>query len=139
LRYLLDTNAVSEPQRPRRNPGYMDWLGERVPEELAITVLTYSELTRGIVAMDYGRRRADLTAWLAEALTFFDDRILQIDMGVAAVWAELWIAHRRQGRVVGVVDELTAATALAHDLVVVTRNVADFEHSGCKLVSPWSS
>jgi len=117
----------------------MDWLADRDPEELAITVLTYSEFTRGVSALDQGHRRAELTAWLAEALTFFGDRILQIDIGVAAVWAELWITHRRLGRVVGVVDELTAATALAHDLVVVTRNVADFEHSGCRLVSPWSS
>jgi predicted nucleic acid-binding protein len=117
----------------------MAWLAAREPEELAISVLTYGELTRGVAALDQGRRRTELTAWLAEALTFYGDRILQVDVGVAAVWAEVWMTHRRLGRVVGVVDELVAATALAHDLIVVTRNVRDFEDSGCNLVSPWSS
>jgi predicted nucleic acid-binding protein len=139
LKYLLDTNAVSEPQKPRPDGGYMRWIAEREPAELAITVLTYSELTRGIISLDPGRRRAELTEWLAEALTFFSDRVLQIDLDVAATWAEVWVKHRKLGRGVGVVDELTAASAITHGLVVVTRNVSDFEHSGCELLNPWSS
>jgi predicted nucleic acid-binding protein len=138
LKYLLDTNAVSEPQRPLPNPGYMQWIRGQAPQELAMTVLTLGELTRGIAALPAGRRRTDLMEWLAEALTFFGDRILSIDVAVASAWSDVWLAHRRLARQVGVVDELTAAAALAHGLTVVTRNARHFEHSGCKLLSPWS-
>jgi predicted nucleic acid-binding protein len=137
LKYLLDTNAVGEPQRPLPDVGYMRWLGDREPEELAITVLTLSELRRGVIALEAGRRRNDLEAWLAEALTFFGDRILFVDTAVATVWANVWLTHRGLGRQVGVVDELTAAVALAHGLTVITRNVRHFERSGCALLSPW--
>jgi toxin FitB len=139
VRYLLDTNAISEPRRPVPDAGYMLWIQDREPAELAISVLTYGELARGVNALTPGRRRTDLTAWLAEALTFFGDRILQIDVSVAAVWSDVWLTHRRLGQVVGVIDELTAATALAHGLTVVTRNMRHFEHSGCSVISPWSS
>lgn len=138
MKYLLDTNAISEPRRTAPDTGYMRWIQARDPAELAISVLAYGELARGVNALTPGRRRTDLTAWLAEALTFFGDRILQIDVGVAAVWADVWLTHRRLGRQVGVIDELTAATALAHGLTVVTRNVRDFEYSGCDIASPWS-
>ncbi|HTX48821.1 MAG TPA: type II toxin-antitoxin system VapC family toxin [Caulobacteraceae bacterium] len=139
MRFLLDTNAVSEPRQARPNAGYMRWIDGRDPDELAISALTYGELTRGIASLADGRRRSELSAWLAEALTFFGDRILPVDVGVAAAWAEVWLTHRRLGKSVGVVDELTAATAMAHGLAVVTRNVRDFEHSGCDLLTPWST
>ena len=138
MKYLLDTNAVSEPQRPLPNPGYMQWIERREPQELAITVLTLSELTRGVRALEAGRRRADLTQWLAEAQTFFGDRILSVDGAAASAWSDVWLTHRRLARQVGVVDELTAAVALANGLTVVTRNVRHFEHSGCALLCPWS-
>lgn len=138
MRYLLDTNAVSEPQRPRPDPGYMAWIGEREAEDLAISALAYGELARGVAVLPAGKRRSELSAWLAEGLTFFGERILPVDVKVATVWADVWAANRRAGRVVGVVDELTAATALAHGLTVVTRNLDHFDESGCELLSPWS-
>lgn len=138
MRYLLDTNAVSEPRQASPNPGYMRWIAARDPEELAISALTVGELTRGVISLEPGRRRTELTAWLAEAMTFFGDRILPIDAVVAGAWAEIWSRHKRLGRPTGVIDELMAATALRHRLVVVTRNAAHFEHSGCELLSPWS-
>jgi predicted nucleic acid-binding protein len=138
VRYLLDTNAISEPRQAVPNRGYMRWIGAREADELAISALTVGELTRGVIALEPGRRRTDLTAWLAEAMTFFGDRILPIDAVVAGAWAEIWLRHRRSGRPTGVIDELVAATALRHRLVVVTRNIAHFEHCGCELLSPWS-
>jgi predicted nucleic acid-binding protein len=138
LRYLLDTNAVSEPQRSNANAGYMAWLHRQESDDLAISALTVGELKRGVAVLEAGRRRSSLTAWIAEGLASFGDRILAVDARVASVWAEVGIRHRRAGRVVGAVDELIAATALAFDLAVVTRNLRDFEASGCQVLSPWA-
>lgn len=139
MKYLLDTNAVSEPRKAIPDQGYMRWIAAREPEELAISALTVGELSRGVSALDPGRRRTELSAWLAEALTFFGDRILPVDSIVAGVWAEVWVRHRKAARPTGVIDELTAATALSRGLVVVTRNVRHFQNSGCEFLSPWIS
>lgn len=138
MRYLLDTNAVSEPQRRVPDPGYLEWLASREPMDLAISTLTFGELKRGVAALDAGRRRVELSAWLSEWLSTFGDRILPVDLAVASAWAEVSGLNRRVGRPIGVIDELIAATALAHRLIVVTRNVRHFETSGCEVVAPWA-
>jgi predicted nucleic acid-binding protein len=92
-----------------------------------------------VTSLAPGRRRAELDAWLIEGLASFKDRILPVDMMVASAWADVWALHKRIGRAVGVIDELIAATALAHGLIVVTRNARHFDASGCDLLVPWSS
>ena len=139
MKYLLDTNAVSEPRRAAPDRGYLDWLSAQAPDDLAISALTFGELKRGVSALAPGRRRTDLEAWLTEGLVSFGDRILAVDLSVASVWASVAAHHRSMGRAVGVIDELIAATALAHGLTVVTRNARDFEGSGCDLLVPWSA
>jgi toxin FitB len=139
LKFLLDTNAVSEPRRAPPDRGYLAWLSAQDPGDLAISALTFGELKRGIAALGPGRRRTELDAWLAEGLAAFGDRILPVDVSVAAAWADINSLHRNLGRGVGVIDELIAATALAHGLIVVTRNIKHFEASGCDVLVPWSS
>ena len=139
MRFLLDTNAVSEPRRAPPNQAYLEWLSAQDPRDLAISALTFGELKRGVAALGPGRRRAELDAWLSEGLTSFADRILPVDVAVASAWADVSALHKSLGRAVGVIDELIAATALAHGLIVVTRNAKDFEASGCDLLVPWSS
>jgi len=117
----------------------MAWLSGREPGELAISALTFGELKRGIAALARGRRRTELDAWLTEGLASFGDRILPVDVAVASAWAAVSAHHKSLGRAVGVIDELIAATALAHGLIVVTRNAKDFEATGCDLLVPWSS
>jgi toxin FitB len=136
LRFLLDTNAVSEPRRTLPDAGYLDWLSAQDAADLAISTLTFGELRRALAP---GRRRTELDAWLTEGLASFAERILPVDLAVASAWADVSDLHKSLGRAVGVVDELIAATALAHGLIVVTRNAKDFEASGCDLLVPWSS
>ena len=138
MRYLLDTNAVSEPRRLPPDPGYLGWLSGQEPGDLAISALTLGELKRGVMSLAPGRRRVELDAWLSEGLSSFRDRILPVDSAVASAWADVWVLHKSLGRAVGVIDELIAATALAHGLIVVTRNARHFEASGCDFLVPWS-
>jgi toxin FitB len=137
LSFLLDTNAVSEPQKATPDRAYTRWLIEQRAEDLHISVLSLGELKRGVAMLQLGARRASIEAWLSEALVLFGSRMLPIDAPVATAWADVSLNHRRQGLTVGAVDELIAATALAHDLTVVTRNRRYFLASGCRLLSPW--
>jgi predicted nucleic acid-binding protein len=88
--------------------------------------------------MDDGRRRAALVAWLASDLPArFAERILSIDHAVAERWGDLMAQSRRSGVALSVLDGFFAATALAKDLTLVTRNVRDFASFGVPLLNPW--
>jgi len=137
--YLLDTNAISEPKRARPNAGVVAWLNDQLLTDLHLSVITIGELRRGIIRLEPGRRRDDLDYWLAQVVLRFGDRILPIDIEVTDRWAALAEAQRAAGRTADMSDELIAATAHVHGLSVVTRNVRHFEHSGCRVVSPWSA
>ena len=137
--YLLDTNAISEPKRARPNAGVVAWLNDQLLTDLHLSVITIGELRRGIIRLEPGRRRDDLDYWLAQVVLRFGDRILPIDIEVTDRWAALAEAQRAAGRIADMSDELIAATAHVHGLSVVTRNVRHFEHSGCRVVSPWSA
>ena len=136
--YLLDINAVSEPKRTQPDPGLIAWLGDRVATDLYVSVLTLGEIRRGVLRLAPGRRRDDLDYWLSQLTLRFSDRILDVDLEVTERWATLAEADRAAGRSGGMTDELIAATAHAHGLTIVTRNVRHFQHSGCRVISPWS-
>jgi predicted nucleic acid-binding protein len=137
LSYLLDTNAFSALVSRGRDPLVARWLGGVDEDDLFISVLTLGEITRGLELMPPGRRRRDIRRASDRLIDEYDERVLPVDQAVARRWGDLSARYREQGVVVGVVDELIAATALAHALVVVTRNVRHFEQSGCPLLNPW--
>lgn len=137
--YLLDTNAISEPKRARPDAGVVAWLNDQLLTDLHISVLTIGELRRGIIRLGPGRRRDDLDFWLAQVVLRFGDRILPVDLEVTERWAALAETQRAAGRSADMTDEMIAATAHVHGLAVVTRNVRHFEHSGCRVLSPWSA
>jgi predicted nucleic acid-binding protein len=136
--YLLDTNAISEPKRAHPDPAVVAWMGDQLPTDLHLSVVSVGELRRGIIRLEPGRRRDDLDYWLAQLILRFDDRILPVDLDVTERWASLAEAQRAAGRSADMTDELIAATAHVHGLTVVTRNVRHFEHTGCRVLSPWS-
>jgi toxin FitB len=137
--FLLDTNAVSEPRKPSPDPAYMSWLADCDAADLWISALTLGELRYGVLRLDAGARRHGLELWLAEASALFHDRILPVDQAVTERWADVTLANVRAGRTRSLIDEFIASTALVKDLTIVTRNVRDFEGSGCKVLSPWTT
>jgi predicted nucleic acid-binding protein len=136
--FLLDTNAMSEPTRATPDPAFQAWFAKVDTEDIFISTLTIGEIRRGLARLPDGRRREQVERLQASLLHRFADQIIPVDVAVAETWGGLSAALRAQGRVIGAVDELIAATAIDRNLTLVTRNRRHFEPTGCALLSPWS-
>ena len=136
--FLLDTNVISELVRPRPEANVTAWI-ERTDESLLyLSVLTLGEIRRGIAVLPQSRQRATLEAWLDKDLrTRFEDRILDIHQEVADRWGLLTAATRNSGIVLPVIDGLLAATALEHNLTLVTRDTGQIPSMGIAVFNPW--
>jgi hypothetical protein len=138
VNFLLDTNVLSEMQRPAPDMKVLGWLDAVDEDRVFISVASIAELHRGIALRDEGRRRDTLADWIANDLpTRFADRLLPIDRPIAARWGDLMAQSRRSGVALSVMDGFFAATALVRDLTLVTRNVRDFASFGVPLLNPW--
>lgn len=138
MRFLLDTNVVSEWVKPRPDAGVVQWLTEVDEDEVFISAVTIAEIRHGIQRMARGVRRDRLDLWLSEELPVrFDARVLPIDAQVADEWGRVMARSQEIGRPAGVMDAFVAATTKRHDLTLATRNVTDFEALGIQVVNPW--
>jgi predicted nucleic acid-binding protein len=135
LKYLLDTNVLSELFKKQPEPKVSRWLKEADQDSLFLSVLTLGEIRKGIEKMEQSSRKARLVQFLEKDVPAqFEERILPVDFEVAETWG-LLEAHA--GRPLPTVDALLAATALTHNLTLVTRNTQDFSFSKLKLLNPW--
>ncbi len=125
--FLLDTNCISELVSVRPEPRVTAWMQAADERMLYLSVLTLGEIRKGSAVLPQSRKRTDLEMWLELDLRVrFSGRILGIDSAVADRWGLLAAEAKRRGTPLAVVDGLIAATALQHDLTVVTRNARDF-------------
>lgn len=138
IRYMLDTCVISEPLRRRPDKKLVDWWRNQNDLSLYISALVVGEIEKGIRKLPQTRKREALTRTLEELIEQFDTRVLPIDTAVARRWGQLVSDCEGTGRPVPAVDGLIAATALAYDLVVVTRNTDDFAPTGVKTLNPFS-
>ena len=137
--FLLDTNVVSELVRPRPDARVAHWMESTDEELLFLSVLTLGEIRKGITALGDPTRKVRLEAWLSRGLILrFEGRILAIDQAVADRWGQITGALALQGSPLAVIDGLLAATALHHNLTLVTRNTRDVALTGAAVFDPWS-
>jgi toxin FitB len=137
MKVLLDTNVLSEVRRPAPEPKVLAWLDTIDEDRAFISVASIAELRRGIALMAEGRRRAGLASWLTVDLPArFAGRILPIDPAVAERWGDMMAQARQNGFALSVMDGFFAATAIAHELVLATRNSKDFVPLGVPILTP---
>ncbi|HKS09899.1 MAG TPA: type II toxin-antitoxin system VapC family toxin [Pyrinomonadaceae bacterium] len=138
--FLLDTNVISELVKPRPAANVTTWIEATDESLLYLSVLTLGEIQRGIASLPQSRRRATLEAWLNKELRArFDGRILIIDQEVADRWGLLTATARNNGIVLPVIDGLLAATALEHNLTLVTRDTGQIPSMGVAVFNPWQN
>ncbi len=136
--FLLDTNIISELIKPKPDAKLTEWVESADEDLLYLSVLTIGEIRRGIVPMQQGRRRTALQSWLETDLKpRFSGRVLPIDEAVADRWGVITGEAAVQGTTLPVVDGLLAATALQHNLTLVTRNTKNFTGTGVPAFNPW--
>ncbi len=135
---LLDTNVLSEPMKPRPEPSVMAWIDSQSRDELWTCTIAVAEVLSGLDLMPVGRRRDELREKAEYMLSnLFADRILAFDQKAARMYGAVLRSRNSVGRPVDEMDALIAATALANDAALATRNTSHFEHCGIQLVNPW--
>jgi predicted nucleic acid-binding protein len=137
--FLLDTNIVSELVRPRPNSRVTSWMNTADEELLFLSVLTLGEVRKGITTVTDLTRKGRLEAWLGGGLIArFEGRILEIDQAIADRWGRISGTLALLGTPLPVIDGLLAATALHHNLTLVTRNTRDVALTGAAVFDPWT-
>jgi predicted nucleic acid-binding protein len=129
MRYLLDTNIISNVTKPSPPPTLLTWMAEQDDDDLFIASLTVAEIRRGILEKPASRRRNELEDWFAgpegpQAL--FAGRVLPFDEAAALIWARFMADGRSTGRSRSALNTIIAAVAESHGCIVVTDNEKDF-------------
>lgn len=136
MKYLLDTNVVSEARKPRANSGVLSWLAGTPAEELFLSVLVLGEIRQGIARLA-GRdpKQAEVLArWMDRLRTEYADRLVPVTVEIAEEWG-----RRNATMPLPVVDGLLGATAVVMGMTLVSRNSADLERTGARVLNPFSS
>lgn len=136
--YLIDTDIISESRKGvRANAGVRNFFEQASLEQTPVflSVVTVGELRRGVELIRHRRDTAQakrLEKWLTQLLRHYGDYVLDIDTDIAQLWGRLRVPHHENA-----LDKLIAATALVHDLTVVTRNYDDFARTGARVLNPF--
>lgn len=134
--YLLDTNAISEIIKPSPNKEFIQWLYSIPKSKLCLSVITIGEIRKGIEKLEDSLRKQKIISWLEiDLIKEFNNRIIDIDKNIADKWGYLCAITN-----IPAIDGLIGATALVHDLKLVTRNIKDFlPIIGLEIINPWNS
>lgn len=132
--YLVDTNVISEARRGSAQA--LAWLRAVDPDSVHLSTLTLGEIMRGFALKQKSDPKAagHLAEWLRRIRHDHAERILPVTDQISVEWGRIAAIRPR-----GDIDGLIAATAIVHDLILVTRNVADFEDTGASVVNPWET
>ncbi len=136
--YLLDTCVLSEFTRRVPEEKVIHWLDGLDEERLFISAITVGEIQHGIQRLPASHRKNELQTWMNDRLIArFGERILPLDTQTLLHWGMLTANMENSGHPLPVMDGLIAATAMQHNLIIATRNVADFQPCGVPIINPW--
>lgn len=137
MSYLVDTNVLCESSKPKPDASVLRWLEDH-DAELYLSALSLGEMLVGIHLMDRGKRRQQIENWYQRIERWAAGRILAVDAVVMRTWAPLYVKHQKDGRKLPAMDSLVAATAIHHQLTLVTRNTGDFPED-VAILNPWQA
>ena len=136
--YLLDTCVLSEFTRRVPEEKVIRWLDGLDEERLYISVITVGEIQHGVERLPSSQRKNELQTWMNDRLIArFGEHILPLDTQTLLIWGTPTANLESTGRPLPVMDGLIVATAMQHNLIIVTRNVADFQPCGIPILNPW--
>lgn len=137
MKFLLDTNVISEPKQKKPNKKVLEWLDAQDESKLYLSVLTVGEIRKGIGRLESGKKKAELEEWLEKLRNRFARRLLPLSEKTFLVWGKMCGEFENKGIVRSALDSLLEATAVEHDLIFVTRNVKNFQASQVTILNPW--
>lgn len=138
MKYLLDTNVISELTATQPNQQVLDWLDNLDPQGVYLSVITIGEIQKGIEKLPDSSRKQQLQEWLNDRLLVrFAGQILAPDVNVMLTWGVLVARLEQSGRPLPAIDSLIAALAYHFHCTLVTRNEKDFHHAGLNVHNPW--
>ncbi|MBT4292570.1 type II toxin-antitoxin system VapC family toxin [bacterium] len=138
MKYLLDTCVVSELVKNIPDQKVKSWFRSVKEEDLFISAVTIGEIVKGTERLPQGKRKEEFIKWMnIGVINRFKNRIIDFDLEVAAVWGRIQANSEDLGRKMPAIDGQIAASAIANNLTVVTRNKSDMEISGVRLFNPW--
>jgi predicted nucleic acid-binding protein len=137
MKFLLDTNVISEPKQKKPNERVLEWLDAQDESKIYLSVLSIGEIRKGIARLESGKKKAELEEWLEKLRNRFARRLLPLSEKTFLAWGKMCGEFENKGIVRSALDSLLEATALEHDLIFVTRNVKNFQNSQITILNPW--
>ena len=136
MKYLLDTNIISELKKSECNPKVKSFIEKLPQEDIYISVITIGEISFGIEKLPAGKKKHELAIWLYTKIKdWFGDRIILLDFDIMAEWGKI---RAKISRSIPFADSLIAASAISNHMTLVTRNIKDFkDFTGMMLINPW--
>jgi len=135
---LLDTNVISEPLKPRPDPGAFAWLDRQPRESLYLCAPVLMEVLLGIAVLPNGKRKSALATATQQLLAnYFADRFLAFDRNAATTYGSVASRSAARGYIISVADGQIAAIAAVHGFAVATRDTAPFQAAGLRVINPW--
>lgn len=138
MSFLIDTCCISELTKKHPDQNVISWFSNQDETEMYVSVITFGELIKGVDKLSASKKKVELNQWINNDLKQrFRNRILDISLTEVKKWGEILTLCENKGTPIPAIDALIAATALVHDLTVVTRNIKDMQPSGAYILNPW--
>ncbi len=138
MKYLLDTCVIFEFTREYPYPSLVEWLNQQEESALHLSVISIGEIQKSLSRMGHTKKTHKIQKWLDDSLTKrFETRLLPLNKDILTTWGRISTSCEIKGHPLHVIDGLIAATAVQHNLTIVTRYTYDYKHLGLPILNPW--
>ncbi len=138
MRYLLDTNIISEFISKKPNQKVLDFVKSLDEDNIYLSVITIGEIKFGILKVKSQTRKEQLLLWLEDdLLQRFKGKIVDIDIETMLKWGEVNQHLQSIGRPISIMDSLIATSASTKNMILITRNVKDFYNFDIEIINPF--